>query len=430
MTIIEHDDWSLSERGQKDAERHREKIDESIRKNVRDVIAEESIITQKRGRKVRIPVRGLRDYRFIYGGGGDGAGVGQGDGSDGDIIDQHPKPQEGEGKPGCNDGDWMETEVDIDYLIDIMFEDLGLPWIEEKTKKEQLVPKGWKFETISKKGILPRLHKRRTMIEAVKRMAAYTREIMEETGCTEETANKALMKTHGELNEAIEFVKSGEPNGDAEGVFIEDDDLRYKQIEEDIEIHSNAVVIAMMDVSASMSQEKRYLARSMLFWMVEFLRKMYTNVEIKFIQHTTVAELVDEDTFFKTQTMGGTECWTAFDKANYLIDTEYPTDEWNVYCVYMSDGEDFNPDKTVKWIQMMLDKKINMLSYCEIDIDSMWSTHRVLLNKIKQHWKFTVRREAGTNFYRSDRHRFLLSVIKDKAHVFPSLKHMLFEKKK
>lgn len=429
--IVQHDDWSLSERGKKDAERHQKKIDESIRKNVRDVIAEESIITKKRGRKVRIPVRGLRDFRFVHGdSNGGGAGVGQGEGNEGDIIDQRGKPQTG-GQPGSNEGDWMEAEVDIDYLINIMFEDLGLPWIEEKTKKEHMVPKGWKFETISKRGILPRLHKRRTIIEAAKRMAAYTMEVMDETGCTEEDANKALMKSMGDIEEAIKFVDSGEPNGVEAGVFIEDDDLRFKQIEEDVEIHSNAVVIAMMDVSGSMTQDKRYLARSMLFWMTEFLRKMYSNVEIKFIQHTTVAEIVDEETFFKTQTMGGTECSSAFEKANYLIDTEYPVDEWNIYCVYMSDGEDFNPEKTIRSIQIMLDKNISMLSYCEIDTEGGgYHTYRVLLKAIRSNWKFSERKEAGTVFYKSDRHRFLLSVIKDKSHVFPALKHMLFEKKK
>ncbi|MFO7935084.1 MAG: DUF444 family protein, partial [Bacteroidales bacterium] len=92
----------------------------------------------------------------------------------------------------------------------------------------------------------------------------------------------------------------------------------------------------------------KYLARSMLFWLVEFLKKVYNNVEIKFIVHTTEAEVVDEESFFKTASTGGTYCSSAFEKANYIIDTEYPTDMWNVYCVYMSDGEDWDPSKTIK----------------------------------------------------------------------------------
>jgi len=192
MTIVNHDDWEFSEKGKKDALRHQKKIEESIKDNVRDVIADESIITKKKGKKIRIPVRGLKDYKFIYDQGKNGgAGVGQGDGEEGDVIGRTPKDPNG--KPGSEDGEWMETEVDIDWIINIMYSDLGLPWIEEKTKKESLISKGWKFETISKKGILPRLHKRRTMIEAIKRMSSYVYEVVDETGCSEEDANKALM---------------------------------------------------------------------------------------------------------------------------------------------------------------------------------------------------------------------------------------------
>ena len=138
-SIIQHDDWDLSDKGTKDAERHQEKIDDSIRKNMKDVISEESIITKKRGRKVRIPVRGLKDYRFVHGSNdGQAGGAGQGEGEPGDVIDSQPK--DGDGAPGDQEGiDYMEAEVDIDYLIEIMFEDLGLPNLQEKTRKEQLV---------------------------------------------------------------------------------------------------------------------------------------------------------------------------------------------------------------------------------------------------------------------------------------------------
>ena len=87
MTIVDHPDWDLSARGKKDAERHQEKIDDAIRKNVRDVISEESIITKRRGKKVRVPVKGLKDYSFKHGsekkGSADGDGAGQGDGEAG-----------------------------------------------------------------------------------------------------------------------------------------------------------------------------------------------------------------------------------------------------------------------------------------------------------------------------------------------------------
>ena len=436
MGIVHHDDWELSEKGKKDAERHQEKIDDAIRKSVKDVIGEESIITKRKGKKVRIPVKGLKDYRFVYGndGEGGGSGVGQGDGEGGDIIGRQKKDGQGQGegdKAGNKQGnDYMETEVDIDYLIKIMFDDLGLPYIEEKTRKETLVPKGWKFESISKTGIMPRVHKKRTIMEAIKRMVSYEAEIVDETGCTEDEARRALMQSKGDINDAIDIMKEGKLTETRSNIMIEDDDMRYKQIEHDEEYCSNAVVIAMMDVSGSMTSDKKYLARSMLFWLVEFLKKCYDNVQIKFITHTTTAQVVDEDTFFHKGESGGTMCGSAFEKANYMIDTEFPLDSWNVYCVYLGDGEDWSPQETIPKIEEMVSKNINMLAYAEIQTGGgYYSSTNGLLTTIKNKWPFKVTSRQGTNFYKNDEHRLLLAVIKKKEHIWETLKHFLFEKK-
>jgi len=429
MGIIYHSDWGISDKGKKDAQRHREKIDDAIRKNARDVIGEESIITRKGKKIVKIPVRGMKDYRFIHGS-KNGAGAGQGEGKPGDIIAKRAKqgdPQKGAGQE--KGIDYMETEVEIDYLLKIMFEDLGLPWIEEKTKARQLIPKGWKFKAISKKGIPPRLHKKRTMIETIKRNIVLVAAIMDETGCDEKTAYRALNMSFGDLNDALVLVKEGkvDPNENSD-LMITDDDLRYKKIEQDIEYHSNAVVIAMMDVSGSMSREKKYLCRSLLFWMTEFLKKSYEHVQIRFIQHTTEAQVVNEDDFFNKGESGGTSCYTAFELANYMIDTEYPMDEWNVYCVYCGDGEDWDTSKTVVQIENMLNKKVNMLSYIEILLNGEYGYDGSLLNAIRKKWSFNPTRIKGTDFFKNESLRFLCSVIKSREHIWPCLKHMLFSK--
>jgi hypothetical protein len=276
------------------------------------------------------------------------------------------------------------------------------------------------------------------MIEALKRNVMFTAEIMEETGCTEELAAAALMQANGDINEAIELIKNETITEPPTGtVIIDDEDLRFKQIEHDVEYHSKAVVLAMMDVSASMHQKKKYLARSMLFWMVQFLKKMYDHVDIRFITHTTEAKIVDEDAFFHKAEAGGTRCSSAFELANDMIDSEYPTEEWNVYCVYLSDGEDFNPEETVIQIKNMIDKQISMLGYVEILVDYDENTGwfgsnewRTLLKEIKKHYKFNKIEKHGTEFYKNSEKRFLLTVIKNKSHVYPALKHLLFEKKK
>jgi len=449
MAVIHHPDWDLSERGKKDAERHQKKIDDAIRKSAKDVIAEESIITKKNGKKVRVPVKGLKDYRFVHGkrkkgsgegDGGDGEGAGQGPGKPGDVIGRRPKQgdgQGGDGKPGDQPGDdFIEAEVDIDYLIEVMFEDLGLPWIEEKLRANQLVPSGWKFETITKKGILPRVHKKRTMLEAIKRNELFAKEIEEEVECDHEDALRALTQAGGDINDAIDIIKNGELDMSIDPyVIIEDNDMRYKQIEENYELHSNAVVIAMMDTSGSMTTDKKYLCRSLLFWLTEFLKKVYDFVEIRFITHTTEAKIVDEETFFHKGESGGTYCWSAIDKALHLIDTEYPVEEWNVYCVYTSDGDDFDQEKTIKYIEELLKRKINMFSYNEINPSpgpwaTAWGSSNTLIKKIKDNWSFVGTSESGTEFYKNEELHFLLSLIKDKSHVYPTLKHILFQENK
>lgn len=438
MSIKSFDDWELSEKGHKDAERHRKKVDKSIRENVRDVIAEEDIITKKRGRKVKVPIKGLKDWKFVHGPSGntDVVGTGSGDGKPGDIVKRIKKKggkgnQPGQGnKPGDAPGeDYIETEVDIDYLIEIMFEDLGLPFIKEKTKASQLVPKGWKFEAIVKKGIIPRLHKKKTMAEAIKRTMSFIGEVIRETNCEDDDAKRALVQSDGDINDAIEIVEKNQIDTsiDPETIFIEDEDLRYRQIEEDVELHSNAVVIAMMDTSGSMTTQKKYLARSMLFWLTEFLRKVYDNVEIRFITHTTDAKIVDEHTFFYKGESGGTMCYTAFEKANYLIDTEYPTSEWNVYPVYISDGEDWDASKTMKEMEYMLLKEVNMLAYTQIDIDDGFGDN--ILNAMKSHFGFDKEKtSSGAKLYTNSDKKIFVSVINDKKQVFVALKHFLFDK--
>jgi len=433
MSIVCHDNWDLSGKGQKDAQRHREKIDEHIRKSVRDVIGEESIITKKGGKTVKIPVKGLRDYRFVHGIDEEKrGGIGQGDGKAGDTIGRKTFQPDWNGKPVSERGeDYLETEVSIDYLIKIMFEDLGLPYIEEKTKVEQLVPMGWKFDTISKVGAFPRIHKKRTLKETIKRSAAFANEITDETGCDIDDAFLALAQAFGDIEDAITIIKTGtlDRSLDASLFFMEDEDLRYKQIEQDFENQSNAVVIAMMDVSGSMDMEKKYIARSFLFWMVEFLKKSYANVKIKFIVHTTEAQEVDEETFFKKGADGGTQCHSAFDMAIKTIESEYPTDLWNVYGIYVGDGDDFSPEKTLKSIANLLKLKINMLGYVEI-MPHSYKGQAGLLNRIKDKWNFKLSTEKGTNFYKNDELKFLACAIKSKDQIYSALKHFLFERKK
>lgn len=144
------------------------------------------------------------------------------------------------------------------------------------------------------------------------------------------------------------------------------EDLRYLELKKKNDHQSNAVVIAEMDVSVSMGTMKKYLSRSMLFWLLGFLRTLYSRVEVRFIIHTTMAKIVDEETAFKIGESGGTNCYSAHELARNLIETEYSTNNWNVYVWHFSDGEDFDPRHTCEEISKLLDLGINMFGYAEV----------------------------------------------------------------
>ena len=424
MTIVYHDDWNI-QKGQKDAARHRHKVDDAIRKNIGNVIGEESIITRKGKRTVKVPVKGMKDYKFIYGKGGV-AGVGQGDKKPGDVLDERQVGDGAGSGQGSGPGtDYMETEVDIDYLLKIMFEDLGLPYLDQKDKASTLVSKGWTTNSISKVGPQSRVHKKLTMKEAIKRNSVYAGEIVATTNCTLEDAYKALNQSKGEIHEAMTIIKEGRVDESTDtSIIIDDTDMRYKTIDEDIEICSNAVIIAKMDVSYSMDSQKKYLVRSLLFWMVEFLKSRYEQVQIRFIQHSDTAQEVDEETFFHRGTTGSTYCHTAIDKAIKMIENEYPVDEWNIYSLYCSDGEDFAEDKTVASVEKLL-TMVNMFGYIEVKPEN--NAYTTLLPSFKNKWQFSPTTIDGNkdNFLINEDLHFFISVLKQKEHVRMALKHML-----
>ncbi len=427
---IQKQDWGLSQRGIKDAARHREKVRESIQKNIADIISDASIITRKKGQIVKVPIRGLKSYRFIYrheSSGGSGAG--QGKGEKGDVIGRQPVNNGKPGQPGDQPGvDFLETEIDIEELIDMMLKDLGLPNLKESAFTETEIPKGWKFDTIEKTGVVARLDKKRTLKEAVKRTASFVGELMRKTGQSEHTCRKALTLARGDLTKAEKFLQApSELEKIEDFVPLFSEDLRYRTLRKDVEYHSNAVVLAMMDVSGSMGTMKKYLARSFFFWLVEFLRQIYNRVEIRFISHTTEAKLVSEHEFFHKAESGGTFCHSAYDLAIHLVEAAYNPMRWNIYPFHFSDGEDFDSAKTMVSAEKLMQMGVNMLGYGEIQAD-LYATSRLMGSFVRK-LNLESRRFHGNDFeifYGTDAATpFLGAILKDKSHVYLALKEFL-----
>jgi uncharacterized sporulation protein YeaH/YhbH (DUF444 family) len=334
----------------------------------------------------------------------------------------------------------METEVDIEELIAMMMDDLQLPDLRRKEIAETVVPAGWNFEDIEKHGLKPNLDKKRSFRQAIKRTADAVSKLSEKTGKPIETCQKAINKFRGDYQKALELL--GRPDAEIEAEladqedklkpFIAHGDLRYRVVKENLEHHSNAVILAMMDVSGSMSTTKKYLARSFFFWMVEFLKHKYRNVEIRFIAHTSEAKLVEEEEFFHKGESGGTICASAYELACDLIESDYPPSKWNIYAFHFSDGEDWDPAKTMAAVKRLLDKNPNMVGYGEIRTEVAYGQQ--LMRNFEETFsleRYTSYRDSDFEYYLAQRNDLPLAgtILKNKGHVYPALK-VFFSKEK
>ena len=315
-----------SDRSAGDRQRHREKLREAIRDNIADIISEESIIGRDRDRIIKVPIRGIKEYRFVYGDNQAQAGAGEGGTEPGQVIGKAQKDGDGAGRAGDQPGvDYYETDVTLEELIEIMFEDLELPDMERKILREVMSERIAKRKGYRRVGVRVHLDRRRTAKQRLRRKVA--------SSGGEPAAERppAAALEDGSPEERFPFRR---------------EDLTYKRLIEDTREESNAVVICIMDTSGSMDSMKKYLARSFFFLLYQFICTKYRNVEIVFIAHRTEAREVTESEFFHKGESGGTFISSAYAKALEIVQDRYHPSLWNVYAFHCSDGDNFDSDNT------------------------------------------------------------------------------------
>ncbi len=311
-----------SDRSAGDRKRHREKLRRSLKENIADIIAEESIIGRERDRIIKVPIRGIREYRFTFGDNEGGVGTGDGATQPGQIVGQAGKKGEkGQGPAGSEPGvDYYETEITLEELVDIMFEDLELPDMERKILREALSERVAKRQGYRKSGIRVHLDRKRTAKARIRRRIATT----------------------GGPS-ALQGGEAGPGEGDERFPFRKED-LTYRRLVQDVREESNAVVLCIMDTSGSMDRLKKYLARSFFFLLYQFVATKYENVDIVFIGHHTEAREVSEDEFFHKGESGGTLISSGYRKALEIVHDRYHPAHWNIYAFHCSDGDNFDSD--------------------------------------------------------------------------------------
>ncbi len=344
-TFKQHE--ASADRSASDRSRHKQKIEKAIREGVHNIVAEESIIGQDGKKKVKIPVRGIKEWQFVYGPNADNKQAGSAPGTDiqkGQVVKKGQKQEQGQGnKAGKDKGEeFYEVEISLEELASYLFDSLGLPELEKKKLKEI---KEFKTKRHGHRphGIMPRLDKRESMINRLKR--------------------KAAAKRAGDIE--VDPITGEE-------VFpFHDDDLSFHHIKDKPKEATNAVIFFMMDVSGSMTTNIKFIARSFFFLLYQFLRHKYEAVQIIFIGHTTEAFETDEDSFFKRGASGGTHVSSAPKLALEIINKRFHPSSWNIYAFHCTDGDNWSEDNGPA-IEAFKDLSSisQMTCYCEICPDS------------------------------------------------------------
>lgn len=372
---IDHD------RSIEDRRRHRQLVEKSIKENLGDILSEESIVGESKNKKFKIPIKGIKEYQFVYGKNSKGVATGAGNEKRGQKIGSGENaPGQGNKGAGNSEGDDVyETEITLEELLDYIAEDLNLPNLDEKKYSEIINETSGKKRGYQTHGIRPRLAKKKTVATKIARKQCKKR-ALSELGNEEEL-------------ERFPFI---------------DDDLRYYRVKVKPKKVSNAVMIFIMDASGSMDVTKKYLARSYFFVLATFLKRKYNNIAFEFIYHTTVAKRVDEYEFFHRSESGGTYISSGINEALALIEEKYPIAAWNIYPIYASDGDNWSEDneRAVKAVKKICEIS-NMFGYAEL-LPSTYTT--TMYHKFKK---------EITN------EKFVPVIIKEKKDLWEALKFML-----
>ena len=326
MTVVQ-DPGGFHDDGPRDARRHHDRVKRQVSERLREQIGEERLITAGPEHRIRIPIRGSREYRFIFDR-GTGSGTGQGDAKPGDTLDPKPADRAGDepGRPGGEPGEEQyEVWLDRDEVEQLLFEQLGLPRLRPKSQTQETV--SVVFDDVARKGTL--LDKKATVRANMLRNAA---------------------------------------TGDLRIGGFDRDDLRYLTYREQTRPKTQAVVFMLMDVSGSMGAFEKRCARLFFWWATRFLRTRYRDVQLVFIAHHTDAYECSEEEFFTRVESGGTRVSSAWQLCHDLARRRYPASEWDWVCLSASDGDN-DPADNPRVVAMLetLAAEAALVAYMQID---------------------------------------------------------------
>lgn len=315
----------------------KEKKKEELKKGAKGLIKIGELIGKKGKDLVSIPLPQIEIPTFKHG--KNRNGVGQGEGEVGDPLASGDPKNSGQGAGELPGEHILEVEIELEEIINAL--EWELPNLKPKGK-QNITEKKEKYNTIRKTGPRGLTHKKRTFLTALKR---------------EITSNE-----YDFLNPVIIPQK---------------DDLKIKSWKNILEPTAEALIIHLMDVSGSMEDEQKEIARLIGFWIETLARKKYEHIKIIYIIHDAVARQTDGETFYHTRESGGTKISSVYKETANLLDPKkgsvlgtnrisYSPEEINIYVFQFTDGDNWGGEDT-KTCMEILEKdilpNINLFGY-------------------------------------------------------------------
>ena len=189
------------------------------------------------------------------------------------------------------------------------------------------------------------------------------------------------------------------------------DDKRYRSWTMTSEPQANAVIIYMMDVSGSMTDDQKEIVRTEAFWIDTWLRNQYKGLERRYIIHDAAAKEVDEDTFYHTRESGGTRISSAYRVAADLVRNSFPAAQWNIYFFQFSDGDNWGEDNSQS-LELLRNELLPVCNlFCYGQVESPYGSGEYIRS---------LESEFEDNY-----EQLILSEIEDKEAIYDSIKKFL-----
>ena len=386
---------------------------EQIKRAVSDIVARRGITDMEQGGDVSIPTRDIKEPSFRHGPGGDHEYVHPGNHSY-NTGDRIPRPKgQGGGGGGSGEGGGESTQDDFTFTLtreefmNLFFDDLELPHLVRnfvtEIKDSKMQRAGYTPSGVPANLSVPR-SLRNAMARKIALASPLQREIVEleaaEAKEDDLVARAAIETEIAKLRDRIARIP-----------FLDDIDLRFRHRIKVPQPISRAVMFCLMDVSASMTEDKKDLAKRFFTLLYLFLSRKYEKVEIVFIRHTDNAEEVDEQRFFHDAQSGGTVVQSALKLMNEIIEARYPQDGYNIYGAQVSDGDAFgaDPEKSRALLAEQLLPLCRYYAYIEVPDDADHTS------------------PLSYAYARIDSPRFAMKSVTSRGEVYPVLRE-LFKK--